>query len=149
MSNKNISINIIYIKTYKGDNIMNILVIFSLIFATIIWSILINRLVHCPILVGFAFFSLFLVGATIIANTTFVIAAILLGVLAFISAFIDCLCMNCTFLRKTNCLSCNTCNCNEDDNLSLIDCGTVINNLANANTTNTSNGCCMKTCRRR
>ena len=97
---------------------MDLLIIFSLILATIVWSILINRLVHCPILIGFAFFSIFLIVATLLSDTTYIIFAILLGILAFISAFLDCVISCSGFFRNNNCLNCDTCNdnCNNNNN---------------------------------
>ena len=139
---------------------MDLLIIFSLILATIVWSILINRLVHCPILIGFAFFSIFLIVATILSNTTYIIAAILLGILAFISAFLDCVISRSGFFRNNNCLVCDTCytnrnnncnnNCNNDENemLTIVNSnGEVVARIDGNSVTcksSSNSGCCNR-----
>ena len=40
---------------------MNLLIFFSIVFATIVFAIVLQRIIHCPILVGFAFFAAFFV----------------------------------------------------------------------------------------
>lgn len=92
---------------------MNLLIFFSVVFATIIFAIVLERIIHCPILVGFAFFSFFLVVATIFNNTILVIIAIALGILAFIVAFWDCILRNSRFFRNNKCLRCN---CDDEEN---------------------------------
>ena len=47
---------------------MNLLIFFAVVFATIIFAIVLERIIHCPILVGFAFFAAFLIVAAIFAE---------------------------------------------------------------------------------
>lgn len=91
---------------------MNLLIFFSVVFATIVFAIVLERLIHCPILVGFSFFAIFLIVAAVLNSTILVIAAIGLGILAFIVAFLDCIFRNSGFLRNNSCLTCNR----DDDN---------------------------------
>ncbi len=91
---------------------MNLLIFFAVLFATIVLAVVLQRIIHCPILVGFAFFSIFLVIAVILSNTTLVIFSIILGIIAFLSAFFDCLLLQSGFFRNNNCLNCNNNNCN-------------------------------------
>ena len=70
---------------------MNLLIFFAIVLSTIILAIVLQRIIHCPILVGFAFFAAYLIVAAVFENTTYVIIAIILGIIAFFSAFIDCL----------------------------------------------------------
>ena len=91
---------------------MTLLIFFAVIFATIIFAIVLERIIHCPILVGFAFFALFLIVASILDSVTLVIVAIALGILAFIVAFLDCIFRHSRFFRNNRCL---TCDCNDDD----------------------------------
>lgn len=86
---------------------MNILIFLAVLLVTIVLAIFINRLVRCPLLVGFIFFSIALLVAIILSNLTLVIFAIILGIVAFISAFLDCLLKSCCFFRNNTCLSCH------------------------------------------
>ena len=92
---------------------MNLLIFFSVVFATIIFAIVLERIIHCPILVGFAFFVAFLIVAAIFNSTILVIVSIALGILAFIVAFLDCVFRNSRFFRNNQCLRCG---CDDDDN---------------------------------
>ena len=98
---------------------MNLLIFFAVLFATIVLAIVIQRIINCPILVGFAFFSIALLIAVILGDTTLVIFAVIIGVVAFLSAFLDCIFRRSGFFRNNNCLSCdscNECNCNNNCN---------------------------------
>mgnify|MGYP004563724975 FL=1 len=86
---------------------MNILIFLAVILVTIVLAIFINRLVRCPLLVGFIFFSIALLVAIILSNLTLVILAIILGIVAFVSAFLDCLFKSCCFFRNNSCLRCH------------------------------------------
>lgn len=86
---------------------MNILIFLAVILVTIVLAIFINRLVRCPLLVGFIFFSIALLVAIILSNLTLVILAIILGIVAFVSAFLDCLFKSCCFFRNNSCLGCH------------------------------------------
>ena len=136
MSNKNISGFIKYIKNIEGDMLMNLLIFFAIVLSTIILAIVLQRIINCPILVGFAFFAIYLIVAAVLANLTFVIIAIILGIVAFLSAFIDCILRRSGFFRNNNCLNCNNndnsggnnntnsyncgCSCNNDDSLTIV-----------------------------
>ena len=65
-----------------------------IIFATIIFALVLERIIHCPILVGFTFFAAFLIVAAIFDSVALVIVAIALGILAFAVAFLDCVFRN-------------------------------------------------------
>ena len=91
---------------------MTLLIIFAVIFATIIFALVLERIIHCPILVGFAFFAAFLIVAAIFDSVALVIIAIALGLLAFIVAFLDCIFRRSRFFRNNRCL---TCDCDDDD----------------------------------
>lgn len=101
---------------------MTLLIFFALILSTIILAIVLQRIIHCPILVGLAFFAIFSLVAAFLGNTTFIIFAILFGVLAFIAAFFDCLFTHSGFFRNNRCLSCDdnngrcNCRCNNNGN---------------------------------
>ena len=132
---------------------MTILIFFALALATIVLAILINRLVKCPILVALAFFSVTLLIAAIIGSTILVILAVLLGILAFLAAFFDCVFMKCGFFRNNNCLNCNNpydnnneCCCNNDDTLAIVNSnGQVVarinGNAVSCYSNNNNNGC--------
>ena len=79
---------------------MTLLIIFAVIFATIIFAIVLERIIHCPILVGFAFFAAFLIVAAVFDSVALVIVAIALGILAFIVAFLDCIFRRSRFYTK-------------------------------------------------
>lgn len=95
---------------------MTLLIFFAVLFATIVLAVVLQRIIHCPILVGFAFFSIFLVVAVILSSTTLVIFAIILGIIAFLSAFFDCIFLRSGFFRNNSCLNCNNNNCNNTCN---------------------------------
>lgn len=104
---------------------MDLLIFFSIVFATIIFAIILERIIHCPVLVGFAFFAIFLIVAAVLNNTTYIIIAIALGILAFIVAFLDCVFRSSNFFRNNECLRCN----NDDTHNNNCSCGCSNNNL--------------------
>jgi len=135
---------------------MNLFIIFSIVFAVIIFAIVLQRIIHCPILVGFAIFAALLIVAAVFNNTTFVIIAIALGILAFIVAFLDCIFRNSNFLRNNRCLTCeydnnnNHNNDDSDDTLTIVNSnGTVLARI-NGNTIqcrdNDNSNCCSCGC---
>lgn len=135
---------------------MNLFIIFSIVFAVIIFAIVLQRIIHCPILVGFATFAALLIVAAVFNNTTFVIIAIALGILAFIVAFLDCIFRNSNFLRNNRCLTCECDNNNNhnnddsDDTLTIVNSnGTVLARI-NGNTIqcrdNDNSNCCSCGC---
>lgn len=130
---------------------MTLLIFFAVLFATIVLAILVNRIVRCPILVGFAFFSVALLIAVILSNTTLIILAIVLGIIAFLAAFLDCVLMNSNCFRNNSCLNChnpyenNSCNNNnnDDDTLTIVNSNGEIVARINGNSVscNNNNGC--------
>ncbi len=98
---------------------MTLFIFFAVVFATIIFAIVLQRIINCPILVGFAFFAAFLVIAAIFNSVTLVIVAIALGILAFIVAFLDCIFRRSGFFRNSGCLSCNS---DDDDDNNCCNC---------------------------
>ena len=143
---------------------MALFIILALILSTIILAIVLQRIIHCPILVGFAFFSIFLLVAAFLENTTLITFPIFLGILAFLAAFFDCIFTRSGFFRNNRCLSCDDnnegCNCccnnngnTDDERLTILNSnGEVVaringntvtctsNNGNNGNNTNSS--CC-------
>ncbi len=128
---------------------MTLLIFFSLTLTVIFTSILLNRLVRCSILVALTTFSAILLAATILSNTTLIIAAVILGIIAFLAAFLDCVFMNCKIFDNNKCLTCN--NPFEDnsvittnDTLTIINSnGEVVGRINN----NNSCGCCNRSSR--
>lgn len=86
---------------------MTILIFFAIVLVTIVLAIFINRLVRCPLLVGLIFFSITLLVAIILSNITLVILAIILGFIAFMAAFLDCVFKSSRFFRNNRCLRCH------------------------------------------
>lgn len=86
---------------------MDLLIFFSLALSTIVVAVLLNRLVKCPTLVGLTFFSVTLLIAAILGNTTLIVVSVLLGILAFLAAFLDCVILSSNFCRHNECLNCN------------------------------------------
>lgn len=129
---------------------MDLLIFFSIVFATIIFAIILERIIHCPVLVGFAFFAIFLIVAAVLNNTTYIIISIALGILAFIVAFLDCVFRNSNFFRNNGCLRCNNddtdnsnCTNNTDDTLTILNSnGRVVARInGNSVTCNDNNNC--------
>ena len=67
---------------------MTLLIFFSVVFATIVFAIILERIIHCPILVGFAFFAAFLIVAAVFDSVILVIAAIVQLIEVFLKKFI-------------------------------------------------------------
>lgn len=104
---------------------MNFFLIFALIFFTIIVAIFLQKLVNSPILIGLLFFSIFILISAITGNTNFIIVSVVLGIIAFISAFLFCIVSRCNFF--------DNCHCNDSNELSTTS--------ANLNTTNNTCSC--------
>ena len=134
---------------------MTILIFFALILTTIVLAILINRIVRCPILVALVFFSVILLIAAIIGSTTLVVLAVILGILAFLAAFFDCIFKSSGFFRNSNCLTCHNpyddnnndcCNDNDDNSLAIVNSNGQVVARINGNTVscrrNNNNGNC-------
>ncbi len=86
---------------------MNFFLIFALIFFTIIVAIFLQKLVNSPILIGLLFFSIFILISAITGNTNFIIVSVVLGIIAFISAFLFCIISRCNFFENCNCNNSN------------------------------------------
>ncbi len=134
---------------------MTLFIFFALALATIVLAILINRIVRCPTLVALVFFSVTLLIAAIIGNTTLVVLAVILGILAFLAAFFDCIFKSSGFFRNSNCLTCHNpyddnnndcCNDNDDNSLAIVNSNGQVVARINGNTVscrrNNNNGNC-------
>lgn len=106
---------------------MNLFIIFAFILSTIILAIVLEKIINCPILVGLAFFAIFLIVAAILDDTTLIIFAIILGIIAFISALLYCLFIKSELVNVKDCLgeSCN--NYNNDTNFLTNETLTIVN----------------------
>ena len=129
---------------------MNILIFFALVLATIVVAIFLNRLVRCPLLVGFLFFSITLLIAVILSSTALIVIAIILGLIAFLAALFDCLIKNSCFFRKNSCLNCynpyadDNCdndNNNNDNTLRIVNSNGEVIARINGNSINCFNNC--------
>ena len=125
---------------------MNLFLIFSIILISIVFGIFIQRLIHSPILVGLIVFSVLLLISAITNNTLFTILAVILSVIAFLSALFDCLFSQCNFWRVSNCLkigdrsrmNCNNSNENNCGNNSISSTSNSGIGILN----NNNNNCC-------
>ena len=99
---------------------MNFFLIFALIFFTIIVAIFLQKLVNSPILIGLLFFSVFILISAITGNTNFIIVSVVLGIIAFISAFLFCIVSRCNFFY----------NCNNSNDVSTANLNTTNNNCS-------------------
>lgn len=130
---------------------MNFFLIFSLIFFTIIVAIFFQKLVNCPILIGLLFFATFILIATIIENTNFIIVAVVLGIIAFITAFLFCIISRCNFFENCNCnndvsetsaninTNSNNCSCSSSQPLTILNSdGEIVARINGDNITCTS-----------
>ena len=88
---------------------MNFFLIFALIFFTIIVAIFLKKLVNSPILIS-----------AITGNTNFIIVSVVLGIIAFISAFLFCIVSRCNFFD----------NCNNSNDVSTANLNTTNNNCS-------------------
>ena len=95
---------------------MNILIFLAVVLVTIVLAIFINRLVRCPLLVGFIFFSIALLVAIILSNLTLVGLALILGIVAFVSAFLDCVFNSSCFFMNHKCMNCHNPYRDDDEN---------------------------------
>ena len=112
---------------------MTILLFFILPFATILLSIVLQKLLKSPILVAITFFAIYLILTYTVFGTSFLIFAIVYSILAYITAAITRLI--CTIIRRLR-----ECNCDGRwiNWLCREDC-TRSNNIANSNITGISN----------
>ena len=117
---------------------MTILLFFILPFATILLSIVLQKLLKSPILVAITFFAIYLILTYTVFGTSFLIFAIVYSILAYITAAITRLI--CTIIRRLR-----ECNCDGRwINWLCRDDYTRSNNIANSNNitgiSNVSNG---------
>ena len=91
-----------------------VLILVVLPLATIIFSIALQRLLKCPILVAAVVFAIFLILTYTVFGTDFIIFAILFAILAFITAFL--VSLFCRILRRLSNLEGRDSNCNDDNN---------------------------------
>lgn len=107
---------------------MNLLLfLFAIPFATIIFSIILQKIINSPILVALAIFSIFIIIAVTTSNETFFILAVVYAILAYIAAISTRL-INRIIERCGN------------NNQSIID----INNSIYSNEVENENNCCRK-----
>ena len=66
-----------------------LLLLFVIPFSTIIFSIVLQRLIKCPILVALTAFSVFLILAVTVFDETFFVLAVIYAVLAYVSAVLS------------------------------------------------------------
>ena len=107
---------------------MNFFLIFALIFFTIIVAIFLQKLVNSPILIGLLFFSVFLILFELVSvlagwrkmNDFILIVSVVLGIIAFISAFLFCIVSRCNFFD----------NCNNSNDVSTANLNTTNNNCS-------------------
>lgn len=104
----------------------NLLIFFALPVATIILASVFQRIIESPLAVAATAFAIYLIVTFAVFDVTFLIAAIIYTILAYISALIT------RFIHEL-------CNNNSDSNSCLVN---VIDNIGS----NTNNGC---GCRRR
>ena len=144
---------------------MNFFLIFALIFFTIIVAIFLQKLVNCPLLIGLLFFSVFILVAAITGNTNFIIVAVVLGIIAFISAFLFCIISRCNFFDNCNCnnsnndvsvtsanINTNSCTCSSSQPLTILNSdGEIVARINGDNITCTSqqndNNSCVRSYR--
>lgn len=120
----------------------NILLFFALPIATIILSIVLQKVLKCPILVAATFFAVYLILTYSVFGSDFLIFAISYTIIAYITAILTkCICKlinqinrwrNCEDRENQSCVcqcqdNCNTCNNSNENNV-------------RANVTLTSNG---------
>jgi hypothetical protein len=135
--------------------IMDLLIFFAIVLSTIILAIVLQRIIHCPMLVGFAFFAIYLIVSAVLENVTLVIIAIILGIIAFFSALIDSVITRSEFFRNNNstngndnqcCCNCNNNNDDDNDTLTIINSnGEVVarisGNSVSCSNNNSGDGC--------
>lgn len=77
-----------------------LLIFFAIPFVVIVISIALQKILKSPILVAAIIFSIVLLIAIILSNTTLLVASVFYGILSFIVAFI--VCILCRIIRNTN-----------------------------------------------
>lgn len=138
----------------------NLLIFFAFPIAVIIISVILQKLLNCPVAVAALIFAIFLVVTFAAFDETFLIATLAYTILAFITAFIvKLICQSNNNKNNNNICECltnilssnlinngNTSNSVEDIlntsnfNVSNSNC----NNNSNSNINNTNNSCCCR-----
>ena len=143
---------------------MNIILLFFVLpFATNIFSIVLQKILKCPVLVAAIFFAIYLILAYTVFGTDFLIFAIIYTILSYITAILTRLIMQ--LFRRINCTNSNSCCSNDSSNSNCLSPTTYTARIANqvsdpstpviylTNTSNTMsrrNNCnCCNCCRRR
>lgn len=97
-----------------------LLLFFALPVATIIFAVVLQKILRCPILTAATFFAIYLIVAFAVFDSSFLVFVIAYTILAFIAALIA----EYFFRRyngENNCLKCNICNCvGRNNNLSTL-----------------------------
>lgn len=101
-----------------------LLIFFALPIAVIIFSIIFQKILKCPIIVSAIIFAIFLVVTFVINNLNFLVATIAYTLLALITAYIT------MILCRINWNQNNCCRCSTNDN-SCCECSTNDNNCEN------------------
>ena len=96
----------------------NLLVFFALPVATILLSIVLQKILNNPTLVGITFFAIYLIVTYAAFDSDFLIFAFIYAILAYISAVFSCLICNII----------NRLNGNEENNITDCICGGTCNN---------------------
>ncbi len=114
----------------------DLLIFFALPIATIIFSIVLQRLIGSSILTALTIFASFLIVAFLPGNEIFLVLAIVYGILAYVTAIISRFIRN-YIVNNSNDSSDNSCGCNNNGNNSNInddsgqDCGCNNRNYIN------------------
>lgn len=92
---------------------MNVLLIFfALPIAVIIFSIILQKIFKCPIIVAAIIFAIFLIVTFVVNNLNILVATIAYTLLSFITAYIVMLLCRINWNHSSCCNSCSKCNCN-------------------------------------
>ena len=123
---------------------MSLLLFFALPISTIILSIVLQKILKCPILVALTFFAIYLIVAFAVFDYSFLVLAILYTILSYITAWITK--FFCCLINSTSTDSENVSNANTASQSNITNGNT--NNNCNCSLCNRINSCC-RCCRRR
>ena len=111
---------------------MNLIIFFALPLATILLSIVLQKILKSPLLVAITFFAIYLLAAFILAALGIIdlglalVATIIYTIIAFITAYA--VMLICNIIKKLRRICCCNCNCNNQNNEN--DCNDQTNNVA-------------------
>jgi len=111
----------------------NLLIYFALPIATIILSIILQKLIKCPLAVASIFFAIYLVVTFAAFDINFLILAILYTILAYVTALLTKVILN--LIKEHNCNECN----DETLNVSTINTDVLNTNTIMNDSNNNSN----------